>query len=201
MFGKPVGLWSWKIDLQWINDEVFNQVIEDIVLSTQQSFLGFLSYENWVKTYTRTKYPRKKYWIYKDEEYKDSTCLLGQNLWRSLIEETKENVINRFRVIFGLREWYRENNDIHQVQEVKNILWEQNSYIPWKVYSVINNGKSPTLYTEPIVIINSQSIDIEKLVYWAEKLYQQRFTIEDFENRKACTVETKYCQVSDKQVL
>lgn len=201
VFWDHVDLWSWKIDLQSINDRLFQQAIEDVVFATQQNFLGFLSYDNWVETYTRTKYPRKKYWIHTDQEYKASTDLLAEKLWKNLIEETKENVCNRFRVILGLREWYGENNGIHQIQEVKNILWEQNLYIPWKVYSVINNRNSPILYTEPIVIIVSQAIDIERLIDWAEKLYQQRFTVEDFQERKAFTIETRFCEISDKQYV
>lgn len=190
VFGNSVELWSWKIDLWWIDDEVFSQAVESVVLSTQQNFLGFLSCDNWVKIYTRTKYPREKYWIYKDKEYKDSTRLLGERLWKTLIEETRWNVATRFRTILGLREWYERDNQIHSIQEVKSILWEELIYTPWWIYSVILNKGIPLLYTEPVVIINSQNIDIERLVYWAEKLHQQRFTIEDFENRKAFTIET-----------
>lgn len=190
VFGDSVELWSWKIDLWWIDDEVFSQAVESVVLSTQQNFLGFLSCDNWVKTYTRTKYPREKYWIYKDKEYKDSTRLLGERLWKTLVEETRWNVATRFRTILGLREWYERDNQIHSIQEVKSILWEELLYTPWWIYSVILNKGIPLLYTEPVVIINSQNIDIERLVYWAKGLYQQRFTVEDFENRKAFTVET-----------
>ncbi|MFA6252683.1 MAG: hypothetical protein WCV69_00215 [Patescibacteria group bacterium] len=194
---KPIDHWSTSMPLDAIPDGDFDNKMRETVTETGQNFLGFKITEKTL--YIRTRYPRKKYGVPSIEECRASTDVLAKKLGIETSEQQKVEE-PRFRIVLGLLEGYGKDNKIHTIEEVKSELGGEFDLCEGEIYSAgfLYNDEY-TVYREPVVIIEGDKSKINKVYALAEKFCQERFTVDDLEDSKSYTVETKYCKNPDPE--
>jgi len=206
---------SFSID--WLQNNDLSEALYKTMKISWENILWFINKET--NEYTRTRYPRKKYWILTIEEIKKSTDILKKiveekrfsymkNLlksWNTLINKARswlDNLVNEkkynFRVVLWLLEWYDMIYNMHSIEEVLLELWDDFKIQRWEILSwSYTKPTTQSIYYEPAAIIEWDIKNIEKIFNLAFKFHQERFTVEDYSQKKAYTVETEFCKNPD----
>ncbi len=175
--------------------ERFKETPQRVAVEQGESFSGFVTHSNdQIHTFTRTRYPRKKYGIPTIEAITASIRLLAERLRDiQIVDETalRKNIL---RVVLGLLEGYEKDSPIHTIDEVRRELGDTSlRAISANVIVVRPDGTgSCDVYTESCAVITGLPDEIEAVYDLADKFKQQRFTVEDFNRKLAWIVETPH---------
>jgi len=196
---EPIRLWSGKLRPD-IDLADFRRSVGALSAELNESFSGFITQDNEgrVRTFTRTRYPRKKYGIPEIEQITASTDTLAKKLGREVTDETRVPK-EIFRVVLGLLEGYDKSSDLHTIEEVRERLGGTSlRAMLAEVFAVRPNMVgSSDIYIEPCAVITGRSKEVETVYDLADIFRQQRFTVEDFSERAAWVVETPHCSTPD----
>ncbi|MDD3302735.1 MAG: PHP domain-containing protein [Candidatus Gracilibacteria bacterium] len=111
-----------------------------------------------------------------------------------LVNEKKHN----FRVVLGLLEGYDMIYNMHSIEEVLLELGDDFRIQQGEILSgSYTKPTTQSIYYEPAAIIEGDIKNIEKIYNLAFKFHQERFTVEDYSQKKAYTVETEFCKNPD----
>lgn len=196
----PQEFWAGSISLEDIDFEKFEQAIKQSCEETNQNFTGYLSKDpltNKYTNYTRTRYPRKKYGEFSTLECQEGIGQLAAHLGVNYteVEKTEEP---KFVIVLGLLEGYDKQNKLHTIDEVRKILGDNFLLTPGEVYSAGNlYSDQYAVYREPAVIIEGNKNNIQQVYNLAHHFKQNRFCVEDLQDRTSHTVETGYCIAPD----
>jgi hypothetical protein len=197
----PTELWSATLhsgkELSTKYDE-FYDTTRNLSLELNQRFSGFITMTgDRVNTFTRTRYPRKKYGTPTLDELAHSTEALAARLGATMqIDRVRGNF---FRVVLGLLEGYDQQAPVHDLEEVRHALGGTSlRAIPAKVFSTRPDGQGNCpVYVEPCAVITGDTGDLPVVYDLADNLRQERFTVEDFSNSQVYVVETSHCAEPD----
>lgn len=191
---EPIALWSGLIRMN-INPRAFEQTVCRAAAVNEQRYTGYITKdENGnVTSFTRTRYPRKKYGVSSIDECMSGMVSLASNLGTELLPDPRRN---GFRVVFGLVEGYETDAPIHSIEEVQSALSDC-AVSPAEVFVVWPSDDKTPIYREPVAIIDGHLESIKKVYDLADKMKQERITIEDFEHGVAYVVETRHCTEPD----
>ena len=191
----PVEHWSASLSLSEIDEDLFKRSVEETVVETGQSFIGFKVLET--NEYVRTRYPRRRYGVPSLEECRESMDRLTAKL-EVVSKEQRKIDEPRFRVVIGLIEGYGEQNKTHTKKEVVEQLGEDFLVQSGEIYSVSPQDDNQTYtYTEPAVIIEGDLSKLKQVYELANQFQQERFTVENLQEAKSFVVETKFCTSRD----
>jgi hypothetical protein len=200
---ERVELWSKKLRMFGVDRFSFTDAVRSAAKQRQERYTGFIELNDdpegmtSVRSFTRTRYPRKKYGIPTIQECEAGMTFLadtiGGILPPSLVtdEQTQE-----FRVVLGLLEGYDRSASLHNVSEVAGSLpYEQVD--PAEVFAVRITSDSLSIYTEPAAIVRGSLSRLGAVHELAEAFHQERYTVEDFSNGFTYMVETCHCTEPD----
>lgn len=191
---EPIELWSATIDLD-VPYDIFAAIVKHNAIVTGTSFAGFITRneDGTIQSFTRTRYPRKKYGINPVEQYEPSTLLITRELGGKY--KLSDQQLG-FRVVLGLLEGYDPLSPQHSVDEVTYKLpWADVQ--PAEVFSVRPDGGDASIYTEPVAIVTGDIRYVKDVYMLADTFKQERFTVEDFDQHIAYVVETRHCKQPD----
>jgi hypothetical protein len=191
----PVDYWAGSVS---IPSERTQELLRILSLTSQEkdfTFTGFLTRSDGLTTYTFTRYPRHARGIASIEDCEDALLALHlSGIGPAASTQFIEN--QEFRVLLGLREGYEKDSKVHPVEEIEAALPETNIK-PAEIYVV-----GPTRhYQEPAVIITGTSDKLPGVYNLAESLHQERFTVEDLQNRLSYVVEPPSCTTPDPEPI
>ena len=190
---EPVALWSARIALQLPYTE-FEQTVSRAAQKNGQRYTGFITKDGGtVTSFTRTRYPRKKYGVASIEECQEGMAALADEFGSTLQPEPQQG---GFRVVLGLQEGYDNQAPIHSVDEVQHEL-PTAKITPAEVFAVRHTEDGTSVYTEPVAVIEAPIELIGDVYGIGDRFRQERFTIEDFEQGIAYVVETRFCTEPD----
>ncbi len=191
---QPADLWSARLTLRLPYAD-FKHITSRTAQNNGQSYTGFITKDDNgnVTSFTRTRYPRKKYGIASIEACQAGMVTLANEL-NAIMKpdpQTKD-----FRVALGLFEGYGDQNPQHSPNEVQQLLpWA--SILPAEIFALRFHEETTSIYSEPVAIISGPSDRVAQMYSVAENLKQERFTVEDFDKRLAYVVETRFCKEPD----
>jgi hypothetical protein len=197
-----IQLWSTCVIVE-SEKSSFIELLHQVACEKTFTFFGFFLLNSLSETtleYHFTRYPRQKHGIRSIEECKDVKdalfTLMDQGDRSTYFEEENVNHIAPFeyRVILGLLEGYDKDNVQHSLQEVKANLGDKYGVKPAEIYSVGPDYK----HTEPAVAVYGGWRSLSKVYQVAEKLGQERFTVENFLGQYSYVVETPRVRHPDK---
>ena len=192
---EPVGLWSGFMPLHVPFDE-FEAAVRDAAATDGQRYTGFITRgeNNIVTSFTRTRYPRRKYGIAPVISCQVGTNELASSLGSRLLPDAQDTGI---RVVMGLVEGYAEENPTHSVDEVRAAL-PSAMVIPAEVFALRTGATSTDVYSEPVAVISATRDQVQSIYALAERFKQERFAVENFDTRLAYMVETIHCTEPDQ---
>lgn len=204
---QPVDLWSKKISFPAFGNATFEHEVARISDQTSQSFSGYIQRDQpfgWVRTFTRTRYPRRKYGILNDEQMNESMNVLNDRFDDSDIindYNLPQGLKGDFRVVLGLVEGYETDAPVHTIDEVRQALAGTSLFaMSAEVFSVRPHEPSDRqIYTEPCAIVTGNPRELPAVYDLADAFTQQRFTVEHFGRRQAWVVETPHCTSPDPE--
>jgi len=164
----------------------------------QQRYTGFIamSGDHTVHSFTRTRYPRRKYGIPTIADCEDGMQALATAL-KTKVEADPQH--EDFRVVLGLREGYNPHNPRHSLAEVIKILGSSYHIEGTSIFAALTTPVGSNFNHEPAVIIRGAMSDILPVFDLAERFSQERFTVEVFNAGLAYVVETGHCTDPDPQ--
>jgi hypothetical protein len=192
---EPIELWSSLIEIDLPFAE-FERLTAQAAREHGQRFTGYITYgaNDHVASFTRTRYPRKKYGVSTPNECEAGMFGLADKMDTTLLRDPR---IGGFRVVFGLIEGYDENAPIHSTEEVQRAL-PNCAVTPAEVFVVWPSEDDNPTYREPVAIIDGPIEAVRQVYDLADKLKQERITIEDFERNIVFVVETRHCTEPDE---
>lgn len=191
---EPVGLWSARMDLKLPYIE-FEQTVNRVAQTSGQRYTGFITRDDDgnVTSFTRTRYPRKKYGVSSIVECQEGMVALAAELDTNPRPSLQQS---GFRVVLGLVEGYDDTAPTHSIDEVREEL-PGAKVTPAEVFAVRHTQDGTSVYTEPVAIIEAPLDMVSEVYSLGDRLKQERFTIEDFESGIAYVVETRFCTEPD----
>lgn len=200
---SPVELWSRTLVLG-PHATSLEKTVAQLSFTINQSFSGYMTRlpnGDTPKSFTRTRYPRRKYGQLSDTELNMSTATLKHNLKDARIINDKARYEDMFRVALGLVEGYGDGAPTHSLDDVRDLLAGTSlRAVSAEIFSVRpHESAEKAIYTEPVAIISGDPSDLAVVYDLADAFKQERFTVEDFSTDKAWVVETLYCTSPDPE--
>lgn len=191
---EAVELWSARLDLQLSYAE-FEQTVIETAQKSGQRYTGFITKDEQgnVTSFTRTRYPRRKYGVATLTECHDGMVVLAAELGSILQPDPHQS---GFRIVLGLLEGYDGKAPTHSADEVRQAL-PGAKVTPAEVFAVRHTEEGTSVYTEPVAIVAGPNDLLGDVYLLADSLRQERFTIEDFDRGIAYVVETRFCTEPD----
>ncbi|MFZ3009465.1 MAG: hypothetical protein WA030_00375 [Candidatus Microsaccharimonas sp.] len=192
---EPVGLWSGFMPLHIPFDE-FETAVSEAAATDGQRYTGFItrSENDIVTSFTRTRYPRRKYGVAPVISCQVGTNELATSLGSRLLPDAQDSGI---RVVMGLIEGYAEENPSHSIDEVRAALPDA-LIIPAEVFALRTSATSTDVYSEPVAVISAARDQIQSIYALAERFKQERFAVENFDTGLSYMVETIHCSEPDQ---
>lgn len=190
---EPISLWSARLGLKLPYAD-FERTIRRVAAYNNQRYTGFIAkdIDGDVTSFTGTRYPRKKYGVATIDE-----CRAGMlELANSFGSELQRDQATGFRVVMGLIEGYDNEAAIHTVEEVQRDLLSARVSSA-EVFAIRLQGGAVSVYTEPVAVIEGPLNLIKDVYLLGDRLRQERFTIEDFDDQVSYVVETRFCTEPD----
>ncbi len=191
---EPIKLWSACIGL-FLPYKNFETTVSSIARTNSQRYTGFITKdsEGNVTSFTRTRYPRRKYGVASIEE-----CEAGMRALAATFNTATEPdpQTSGFRVVLGLKEGYDDEAPIHTLEEIKRELIGLNA-TPAEVFAVRWSDEGVSVYTEPVAIVEGTLNLVDRVYAAADTFKQERFTVENFDQGLAYVVETRFCTEPD----
>jgi len=190
-----VELWSSRLSGNFTRPEL-EHAIKVAVVNDRQHYTGFVSAptNGHEISYTRTRYPRKKYGITPIVD-----CELGMAKLADMVngEIQSEKQVSGFRVVLGLIEGYDKEAPKHTISEIVAKLGEGALIESADVLAIRFAQDRISTYTEPVVVIRGSQSELPRIYELADEFKQERFTVEDFDAQKAWVIETRFCTEPD----
>jgi len=191
---EPVELWSTSFNLSVARYE-FEEIMERTVEQTDQGFTGFITSDETgnVVSFTVTRYPRSKYGVTSVDDCEAGVAVLAKEFSTNARPDVDRS---GFRVVMGLQEGYDAQSPIHTADEVGK--WLQGASVSSaEVFAIRPTEEGVSTYTEPVAIIEAPLDMLGEVYDIGDRLRQERFTVEDFEQQMAHVVETRFCTEPD----
>ena len=187
-----IELWSARIPFD-VEVEEFQYTAAVFAFETGQRFTGFIEQDESQLYFARTRYPRLKYGVSTIAECEEGVALMAERLGEMVHPEPQTAGV---RVVLGLLEGYEQGSRVHEVEEVVERL--STAHVEQgEVFSVRPQETGVFVYTEPVAIVRADVSAIPNIYGLADEFGQERFTIENFDTRRAYVVETRHCTEPD----
>ena len=189
-----VELWSSTLPVHKPYSD-FELAVRALVQQTQQRVTGFLTRDadSTVASFTRTRYPRKKYGVATLERCQADMQALSEAFGTTATTDAQHV---GFRVVLGLVEGYNKDAPVHTVEEVQQALPNVSAVLA-EVFAVRCLEGQICVYTEPVAVLSGPTDCLPGVYTLADKLRQERFTVEDFDRQLTFCVETQHCTEPD----
>ncbi len=193
---EPIELWSARLSLQIPYSE-FERTVLALASINGQSYTGYISTndDNEVTSFTRTRYPRKKFGVPSIYECVTSTEELAEAMGGTHViyqASSKQG----FRVVMGLQEGYDIHSPMHTITEVEQVTLDAR-VTPADIFAVRHTGSEMSVYTEPVAVIQGHTRLLPRIYNLGDTFRQERFTVENFDTHRSYVVETRFCTEPD----
>lgn len=190
---EPITLWSSRLALQVPYSE-FKDTLIRVAQNTKQRYTGFITKneEGGVTSFTRARYPRRKYGVSSIAECETGMKALTTKFGAIIQPDPTQGI----RVVLGLLEGYDTNAATHTIEEARQAL-PGVQILPAEVLAIRLTDERPSIYTEPVAVIDASTDDLDAIYKLGDSFRQERFTVENFENKSAYVVETRFCTEPD----
>lgn len=191
----PIELWSAELTGTEAYSH-FERVVCDVAENNGQAYSGYIVRDEdlVVRSFTRTRYPRKKYGIIPAAECQDGMNDLANALSWTLQPDAQRAGV---RVVLGLLEGYDAASQTHSMSEVSTILGNAVVATEATVFAVRQSSAGVLVYTEPVAVVRGEASALPAIYHLADAFKQERFTVENFDTQTAYLLETRFCTQPD----